>query len=127
MRTFYGRKEELQALHKFLSIVQRRRTSQMVAVIGRRRVGKTTLMLKAFEGCELPVFYFFADANVDEAETARAWLNEVSRTYAVEYPPALTRPEEVIGYLMQLTQTKPAVCIIDECQNLNQINKAFWT
>ena len=34
MRTFYGRKEELQALHKFLSIVQRRRTSQMVAVIG---------------------------------------------------------------------------------------------
>ena len=127
MRTFYGRKEELQALHKFLSIVQRRRTSQMVAVIGRRRVGKTTLMLKAFEGCELPVFYFFADANVDEAETARAWLNEVSRTYAVEYPPALTRPEEVIGYLMQLTQTKPAICIIDECQNLNQINKAFWS
>ena len=127
MREFYGRKGELEALNRFLSIVEKRGTSQMVAVIGRRRVGKTTLMLKAFEDCGLPVFYFFADANADAAETAETWLRQICGVYSVEYPPALARPEDVLGYLMQLAQEKPAVCIIDECQNLNQIGKSFWS
>ena len=46
---FYGREEELQTLSNFLQIVRKKHLSQMVVVTGRRRVGKTTLILKAFE------------------------------------------------------------------------------
>lgn len=53
---FYGREEELQVLKNFLLTVQKKKISQMVTVIGRRRVGKTTLILKAFEKAEIPVF-----------------------------------------------------------------------
>ena len=60
---FYGREEELQTLSNFLQIVRKKHLSQMVAVTGRRRVGKTTLILKAFEKEKdaVPVFYFFVE------------------------------------------------------------------
>ena len=46
---FYGRTEEIATLRHFWSVVQNRKTAQMVSVFGRRRVGKTTLIRKAFE------------------------------------------------------------------------------
>ena len=55
---FYGRSEELATLRGYLEIVRKKAVSQMVSVVGRRRVGKTTLILKAFEEEKkaIPVF-----------------------------------------------------------------------
>ena len=55
---FYGREEEIKALQHFLKIVISSHSSQLVNVLGRRRVGKTTLIAKAFENCSHPAFSF---------------------------------------------------------------------
>ena len=70
---FYGRQNELAALHRALTIV-RTQSSQLISVLGRRRVGKTTLIAKAFENADIPVFSFFVQDWREEV-TAKAWLD----------------------------------------------------
>ena len=118
---FYGREEELQTLSNFLQIVRKKHLSQMVVVTGRRRVGKTTLILKAFEKGKdvVPVFYFFVERRTTEEELVAAWLVDVCRAYDVEFPPAVRTVAELMRYLMALSRQKECVCIIDECQDFN--------
>ena len=70
---FYGREEELQVLQNCLLTVRKKKISQMVTVIGRRRVGKTTLILKAFENAAIPVFYFFVERQSSKEEIIASW------------------------------------------------------
>lgn len=126
---FYGREEELQTLSNFLQIVRKKHLSQMVAVTGRRRVGKTTLILKAFEKEKdaVPVFYFFVERRTTEEELVAAWLADVCRAYDVEFPPAVRTVAELMRYLMALSRQKECVCIIDECQDFNLIAPGVWS
>lgn len=77
---FCGRKEGISALSSFWKIVRRQNVSQMVSVIGRRRVGKMTLVLKAFENEAVPFLYLFVSQRVSESDLVQAWLNEVCRS-----------------------------------------------
>lgn len=77
---FCGRKEGISALSSFWKTVRRQNVSQMVSVIGRRRVGKTTLVLKAFENEAVPFLYLFVSQRVSESDLVQAWLNEVYRS-----------------------------------------------
>ena len=79
---FCGRKEGISALSSFWKTVRRQNVSQMVSVIGRRRVGKTTLVLKAFENEAVPFLYLFVSQRVSESDLVQAWLNEVCRSAA---------------------------------------------
>ena len=92
---FYGREEELQTLSNFLQIVRKKHLSQMVVVTGRRRVGKTTLILKAFEKEKdaVPVFYFFVERRTTEEELVAAWLADVCgpTTWSFRQPSARSR------------------------------------
>ena len=125
---FYGRKEELKALRNYLQIVRTKSVSQMVTVIGRRRVGKTTLVLKAFEEVrtDIPVFYFFVERRATEEELVATWLADVCRAYDVEFAPAITSVAELVNYLMSLSRQRECVCIIDECQDFNFIVPRIW-
>ena len=77
---FCGRKVGISALSSFWKTVRRQNVSQMVGVIGRRRVGKTTLVLKAFENEAVPFLYLFVSQRVSESDLVQAWLNEVYRS-----------------------------------------------
>lgn len=77
---FCGRKEGISALSSFWKTVRRQNVSQMVSVIGRRRVGKTTLVLKAFENEAVPFLYLFVSQRVSESDLVQACLNEVCRS-----------------------------------------------
>ena len=124
---FYGREEELQVLKNFLLTVQKKKISQMVTVIGRRRVGKTTLILKAFEKAEIPVFYFFVERQSSKEEIIASWLDMICRAYHIEFPPALNTIADVISYLMSLSEKQECVCIIDECQEFNAVSPQTWS
>lgn len=73
---FCGRKEGISALSSFWKTVRRQNVSQMVSVIGRRRVGKTTLVLKAFENEAVPFLYLFVSQRVSESDLVQAWLSK---------------------------------------------------
>ena len=124
---FYGRKEEISALQSFLETVKRQNVSQMVSVIGRRRVGKTTLILKAFEDEAVPFFYFFVSRRVSEADLVQAWLTEICRVFKLEFAPNLSSASEVIRFVMSLAKDTPCVCVIDECQELKTVQPSFFS
>lgn len=126
---FYGREEELQTLSNFLQIVRKKHLSQMVVVTGRRRVGKTTLILKAFEKekAAIPVFYFFVERRTTEEELVATWLADICRAYNIEFPPAVRTVAELLRYLMSLSRQKECVCIMDECQDFNLIAPGVWS
>lgn len=60
---FYGREEEIALLQDCWTVVLTNQVAQMVTVMGRPRVGKTTLILKAFDGLQKEVPVFFSPIN----------------------------------------------------------------
>ncbi len=55
---FYDRKKELQLLNHLLMKVKRYKKSLMIVVHGRRRVGKTRLLIEFLRQIDVPTFYF---------------------------------------------------------------------
>lgn len=123
---FYGREEEIKALQHFLEIVISSHSSQLVNVLGRRRVGKTTLIAKAFENCSHPVLSFVIQERSEEA-TAAAWLDALIQTYKPEFIPNCKSIVDVLSFAMTLSKEKPCIFIIDECQELNKVSPGFWS
>ncbi len=124
---FYGREEEISALRSFWETVRRQNVSQMVSVIGRRRVGKTTLVLKAFENEAVPFLYLFVSQRVSESDLVQAWLDEVCRVFKLEFAPNLKSAAEVIRFVMTMAKDKECVCVIDECQELKTLQPSFFS
>lgn len=60
---FVAREEDIALLQDIWQIVKTNHVGQMVTVTGRPQVGKTSVILQAFEGIktESPVFYFYVD------------------------------------------------------------------
>lgn len=124
---FYGREDELQALRKLLSDACGGKGSRMACVYGRRRVGKTTLVLKALESADIPVFNFFASRRYSAASLTRSWLARICEAYGVRRAPAVSSPADAIAYAMELSEDKPCAVFIDECQELSAAVPEFWS
>lgn len=121
-----GREEEIKALQHFLEIVISSHCSQLVNVLwgGGRRVGKTTLIAKAFENCSHPVFSFVIQ---ERSEEATAWLDALIQTYKPEFIPNCKSTVDALSFAMTLSKEKPCIFIIDECQELNKVSPGFWS
>ena len=126
---FYGREEEIALLQDCWTVVQTNQVAQMVTVMGRPRVGKTTLILKAFDGLqkEVPVFYFFAHQHVTQKALVSTWLAEICAVYRTDVPSAIETVGGLLKYLMSLAKVKPCVCIFDECQAFERIDPNIWS
>lgn len=126
---FYGREEEIALLQDCWTVVLTNQVAQMVTVMGRPRVGKTTLILKAFDGLqkEVPVFYFFAHQHVTQKALVSTWLDEICAVYRTDVPPAIETVGGLLKYLMSLAKVKPCVCIFDECQAFERIDPNIWS
>ena len=126
---FYGREEEIALLQDCWTVVLTNQVAQMVTVMGRPRVGKTTLILKAFDGLqkEVPVFYFFAHQHVTQKALVSTWLAEICAVYRTDVPPAIETVGALLKYLMSLAKVKPCVCIFDECQAFERIDPNIWS
>ena len=126
---FYGREEEIALLQDCWTVVLTNQVAQMVTVMGRPRVGKTTLILKAFDGLqkEVPVFYFFAHQHVTQKALVSTWLAEIGAVYRTDVPPAIETVGGLLKYLMSLAKVKPCVCIFDECQAFERIDPNIWS
>ena len=124
---FYGREEELAALAAETQLIQS--SSRLAVVTGRRRIGKTTLLLRAAQACGLPSLYFFVQRKYAEEELARSWMDEIRRQFGLteDDGPARLKLSAVLRFLMKLTVRQPALLIIDECQEIDRIQPTFWS
>lgn len=127
MKKYYDRELEQKILTEESSLVTTTHKSRLVVITGRRRVGKTELILRVMNNeKEVPFVYLFASriaANV----LIQDWLRTISSVLGVSFMPHCERLSQVIEYLLYLGRTQRINVAIDECQDINTIEPSFWS
>ncbi len=119
---FYNREKEI----KQLSDIQKRslKNAQMTVVTGRRRIGKTQLLLKATEG--QTTLYFFI-ARKAERFLCQDFALEIEEKLGVSILGEINSFGVLFKFLMELSKTKPFNLIIDEFQEFYNIAPSVYS
>jgi len=119
---FYNRGKEIALLAK--TEKKSEQTAQMTFVVGRRRIGKTSLLVKA----STPnTFIYFFVAKKNEGLLCSEFVEEVKQKLKVELFGTIKTFKELFGYLMELSKTLHFTLIIDEFQEFNSVNPAVYS
>ena len=116
---FYDRENEMQMLHEIDSATHE--GSQMTVLVGRRRIGKTKLLIHVSEG--KPAVYFFVSRK-SESILCSQFVEEAERGLGMPIG-AYHRLADLLEHLMRLSQSMPFTLIIDEFQELLNIDASI--
>lgn len=119
---FFGRKEEIGKLREIRN--RSLKSAQLTVLTGRRRVGKTSLLMKAFE--EETVLYFFVERST-ESVLCEAFVAEITEKLQIPLLGKVERFADIFDYLMELSKTRPVTLIIDEFQNFNRVCSSVFS
>lgn len=119
---FYNREQELRLLRD----VEERshQVAQMTFVVGRRRIGKTSLLVKAHE--QSTSLYFFV-AKKNEVLLCEEFLEEVKQKLNIPIFGEINNFRDLFGLLMQVSKKQSFTLIIDEFQEFNSINPSIYS
>ena len=96
----------------------------MTILKGRRRIGKTSLLMEAY-GDEDFLYFFVARKN--EADLCMDFAEEISRYLGLTLPGGASSFESVFHFLMEVAQTRPLTLVIDEFQDFLRINESVFS
>lgn len=119
---FTDRNEELAELKSILA--QSKSHACFTVVTGRRRIGKTALLLHAYNAER--VLYFFV-ARKAERELCEDFVDEIRAKLGEQ---TLGKPErfaEIFSFLMQYAKKEPLILVIDEFQEFSRVNKGIFS
>lgn len=120
---FFDRKEEIALLQGIQE--QSKSAAQFTVITGRRRIGKTSLVWKAYEQDE-SMLYFFVGRKA-ERELCAEYVQEIVDKLGV---PALGNAKhfsEVFEYLMKSSVGRPITLFIDEFQEFFRVNASVFS
>ena len=109
---FVGREEEL-------ALLQHEHIGKAVMVYGKKRVGKTTLILKGLEQCPYQTVYFECLKGTMQDNIA-GFVQELVRIKVLPVPLAFSSLQDVFAYLNTLPQKM--VVVVDEYTHLYAMN-----
>ena len=119
---FFDRTEEMASLREIRGMAKD--NAQFTVVTGRRRIGKTSLVWKAYE--DEPILYFFV-ARKAEGELCEDYRLEIENKLGI---PTIGRTEsfaEVFEFLMKFSVDRPITLFIDEFQEFFRVNKSVYS
>src|SRR5574344_1819213 len=119
---FYNREKELEVLKKADSLKSQK--SIMTMLIGRRRVGKTTLALQNYSNEK--VLYFFVSKK-NEQLLCEEFCNEIVDKLEDKIFGKVSKFEELFAFILELGKTKSFTLIIDEFQEFFRINQSIYS
>jgi AAA+ ATPase superfamily predicted ATPase len=119
---FYNREKEIEKLAEALKLS--RDHAQMTFVVGRRRIGKTRLLLKAYEQTEH--VYFFV-AKKSEALLCAEFTEEIKKSLALPVYGEFRSFSSLFELLMEEGKRKSFTVIIDEFQEFMTINSSLYS
>lgn len=119
---FYNRENELALLGKTEKIA--RRYAQMTFVVGRRRIGKTSLLTTAYHQSDC--LYFFV-AKKNEALLCSEFVEEIKQKLNIPVFGEIKTFKEIFGFLMELSQNRHFTLIIDEFQEFYSVNPSVFS
>lgn len=119
---FYNRNNELALLKKADAL--KNEHSVMTILIGRRRIGKTTLALQPFT--KEPKLYFFVSKK-EESLLCEEFLEEIKDKLTLPIFGEIKTFENLFALLMQAAQTISFTLVIDEFQEFERINASIYS
>lgn len=119
---FYNRDQELALLSKIEETSME--FAQMTFVVGRRRIGKTSLLLEAYR--KHNCLYFFV-AKKNEALLCMEFVEEVKQKLKVPIFGEIKTFKALFGFLMELSMSRHFILIIDEFQDFNTVNASVFS
>lgn len=120
---FYNRTSELTELHRIQNLSFSDH-SRMTVVTGRRRIGKTSLVMKSVEG--LPTVYLFVGRKA-EASLCAEYIPIISQSLDLFVPSEIRTFRSLFQYLMELASTRAFNLVIDEFQEFYNINESVYS
>lgn len=118
---FIDREKELELLDKIR--VRSETSARMTVVTGRRRIGKTTLVTRAYK--DFPFVYFFV-VRKNEVLLCQEFVEEITRALRVNVLGEFTGFARLFEFLLDLSRKTPFTLVIDEFQEFSHINKAIY-
>lgn len=120
---FYNREKELEQLSEIRNRAFEHH-SQMTVVTGRRRIGKTKLILKSCESSDS--VYLFVSRN-NEATLCDLFASTIRQSLGSYVPNGIKSFVQLFEFLMVIGETKSFNLIIDEFQEFFNINTAIFS
>ena len=122
MIKFYDRKKELESLEKIEK--NSFTNANFTLITGRRRIGKTTLLKKFIEGKKS--CYLFT-TRTSEILLCQQWQKQLEESIGLEIFGNITKLSVLFEEIMQFSKQQHFILIIDEFQDLQAINSAFFS
>jgi len=119
---FYNRQKEIELLQNIQLTSQQ--TAQMTFVAGRRRIGKTKLLLEATK--QGPTLYFFV-ARKSETLLCKDFLEEVKDKLQVPILGEISDFATLFKFLMEFSRQSSFNLIIDEFQEFLYVNPSIYS
>jgi AAA+ ATPase superfamily predicted ATPase len=120
---FYDRDEEMASLEEADRQSQQNH-SMLTVVTGRRRIGKTSLLLRRFKGA--PCVYLYVSRN-NESALCMKFAQEINNSIDAYVPAGVTAFSEIFHFLMTVGTQKHFTLIIDEFQEFFYVNPAVFS
>ena len=115
---FYNRQEEV-AVIKNLSVLSEKH-AHMLVVYGRRRVGKTRLVLESLEP-----MYFFVDKKTSALLLKE--FSEIVRVNSGSFVPDFSNWDDFIRFLFEYSKDRHLIVVFDEFQNFRAVDPAIFS
>ena len=120
---FYNRTSELAELERIRNL-SFRDNSRMTVVTGRRRIGKTSLVMRSVASS--PTVYLFVGRK-NEATLCAEFIPVVARSLNTYVPEGIYTFRSLFQYLMELATQRSFNLVIDEFQEFYNINESVFS
>jgi AAA+ ATPase superfamily predicted ATPase len=117
---FYNREKELQNLDEIQQLSTS--SSKMTVIVGRRRIGKTSLIKQAYKN---KVYLFVSKKN--EALLCEEFISIICNTLDIKIHGTFFKFSQLFEYLMELSKTVVFTLVIDEFQEFLHINSSIYS
>lgn len=119
---FFDRTSEIKSLLQVEELSQS--AAQLSVVTGRRRIGKTALILKAYEN--QPYVYFFV-ARKPESELCADFKEEIESKTGISIYGQPKTFAEIFSIVLDISKNRQLTVIIDEFQEFYKINPSIFS
>jgi uncharacterized protein len=119
---FYNRTKEIADLQRIIEMSYNDH-SKLTVLTGRRRIGKTSLILNALK--DETIVYLFVSRK-SEADLCKGFCSEIEKRLSV-FVPKMNSFIEVFRFLLEQGKTKKFSLVIDEFQEFININESIYS
>ena len=119
---FYDREKELTILQE--SEHQSFESSVFTVMMGRRRIGKTSLITKSLEGKEYAYLFVSKDS---EALLCQNFQRDLEQQIGLQIYGEITRFKDLFEIIMKESQRRHLTIVMDEFQTLYKINPSIFS